>query len=118
MKDAIPHKWESLIRDTPIPLLTRWKVEGEHMLLARVLLEKGCVVPLHQHESEQMAVVISGRVRWTVGPQGDQREIEMGAGEVLQLPSWVWHGVAALEDTMIIDILSPPGPMGVDAHKS
>ncbi len=72
------------------------------------------MVAVHEHESEQMAVVVSGRVRWTIGE--DRIEVEMGGGEVLQLPSWVWHGVTALEDTIFFDILSPPGPRGIDAN--
>ncbi|MEZ0326565.1 MAG: cupin domain-containing protein [Fimbriimonas sp.] len=116
MKDAIPHQWDTVPLDNPIPLLTRWKVQGDQMLLARVRLEKDCVVALHQHESEQMAVVLSGHVRWTVGAEGEpnRREFEMKGGEVLQLPSNVWHGLTALEDTIIVDILSPAAPMGVD----
>jgi quercetin dioxygenase-like cupin family protein len=119
MPDAIAHRWESVPADQPIPLLTRQKIEGERMLLARVHLAQGCVVALHQHPSEQMAVVVSGRVRWTVGAEGDpdRRQIEMGAGEVLQLPGGVWHGLTALEDSQIIDILSPVGAMGVDSQK-
>jgi quercetin dioxygenase-like cupin family protein len=40
----------------------------------------------------------------------------MRGGEVLQIPGNVWHGVSALEDTYIIDILSPPAAMGVDSQ--
>lgn len=112
---AIPHAWSSVASDQPIPLLGRQLISGEEMLLARVELAAGCHVAVHQHQSEQMAVVISGRVRWTLGePGGEQTTYEMGGGEVMQLPAWSWHGVDALEDTLIIDILSPPGAMGVD----
>lgn len=114
--EAHLHRWEDIEPDNPIDKLTRWKVEGEQMLLAKVHLAKGCHVALHQHVSEQMAVVVSGHVRWTIGPAGgaDQQQLEMKGGEVLHLPANVWHGVNALEDTEIIDILSPPGAMGVD----
>jgi quercetin dioxygenase-like cupin family protein len=110
--EAQPYRWDDVATDNPIPLLFRRRIEGEQMLLARVHLEKGCVVPQHRHVSEQFAVVLSGHVRWTV----DGNEIDMRGGEVLLLPSNVEHGLITLEDTEIIDILSPPGPMGVDAH--
>lgn len=86
------------------------------MLAACVELKQGCVVAVHSHPSEQIAIVVSGRVRWTIGSQSEQ--VEMSGGEVLVLPSNVLHGVEALEDTLIFDILSPPGAMGVDSQNS
>ena len=113
---ATPFRWDEITEDNPIPLLGRRMITGEQMLVARVHLTKGCDVHLHSHVSEQMAVVISGRVRWTLGAEGspDRREVETSGGEVMWLPSNVPHAVIALEDTEIIDILSPPGKMGID----
>lgn len=85
---------------------------GQQMLAARVHLHEGCTVAVHRHDSEQIAVIVSGRVRWTLGEEGRQQEA--GTGEVVHLPSNFPHGVVALEDTIIIDFLSPPGPMGID----
>lgn len=88
------------------------------MLAAMVRLEAGCKVALHHHLSEQIAYVISGRVRWGIGDLGssDRREFEMVGGDVLRLPSHLPHEVEALEETTILDILAPPGPMGVDSQ--
>jgi quercetin dioxygenase-like cupin family protein len=114
MKDTAPVAWLSLDQDQPIEKLTRWKITGEHILGARVFLEKGCVVPVHSHPSEQLAIMISGHGRWTFG---DGRIVEQLPGEVLMLPGGFEHGIEALEDTLIIDILSPPGAMGVDRQE-
>ena len=113
---ATPFRWEEISEDNPIPLLGRKMITGEQMLVAKVHLTKGCDVQTHSHVSEQMAVVLSGHVRWTVGAEGspERRVVEMRSGEVMWLPSNVPHAVVALEDTDIIDILSPPGKMGVD----
>ena len=104
--------------DNPVPHLFRKKVSGERILLAHVRLEKGCHVALHQHENEQVAYVVQGRVKWTLGAPDspDRRELVVEGGMVLHLPSNFPHGVDALEDTLIIDLLSPPGAMGVDAQ--
>jgi len=59
---------------------------------------------------------VSGRALWTIGEGDAAYEREVGGGEVLVLPSNVKHALRVLEDTEIIDILSPPGPMGVDAQ--
>ena len=89
-------------------------------MVAKVCLAKGCVVQLHQHESEQISVMVAGKARWTVGHAGSEemRELMMTAGEVLVLPSFTPHGLEVLEDAEYIDILSPIGPMGVDSQKS
>ena len=113
---ATPYRWAEVAEDNPIPLLGRRMVTGDKMLVAKVNLTKGCDVHTHHHVSEQMAVILSGHVRFTIGEEGspERREIEMRGGEVMCLPSNVPHAVFALEDTEIIDILSPPGKMGVD----
>jgi len=112
--DATAFRWSDVDQDNPIDNLHRRRIMGERMLVANINLTKGCHVNPHQHESEQIAIVISGHVRWTIGAEGAQRQVEMRGGEVMVLPSNVPHGIDALEDTHIIDVLSPPGAMGVD----
>lgn len=113
------HTWEDLPEDNPIALLKRRKIEGDNMLVARVELQKGCVVAVHSHESEQMAIVVAGKVRWTLGHEGaaSHRIVDVQAGQVVQLPGNFPHGVEALEDSLIYDILSPVGAMGIDSQK-
>lgn len=114
--DATAFRWPEIDEDHPIEFLYRRMIKGEKMLVARVRLEKGCKVATHFHDSEQIAIVLSGRVRWGLGAEGspERRELEMKGGEVMLLPSNVPHSVDALEDTEIIDVLSPVGLMGVD----
>lgn len=71
---------------------------------------------MHSHVSEQIAFIVSGKVRWLLGEPGSDtyRELEAGPGTVVELPSEFPHGVLALVDAVIIDVLSPPGEMGVD----
>lgn len=108
--------WDTVAADQPVPLLTRRKIEGANMLCAMINLGKGCVVAVHHHESEQIAYVISGRALWTLGPEREQ--VEVTGGHVVRLPSHFPHGVEALEDTVILDVLSPVGAMGVDNQKA
>jgi quercetin dioxygenase-like cupin family protein len=117
MMDATVYRWSEVEEEKPIALLTRRKVTGDQMLLAKIHLAKGCKVDLHSHESEQMGVVLSGHLRWTLG--GDSpRTVDIRGGETIHLPANVPHGVEALEDSDVIDVLSPVGPMGVDSQKS
>jgi len=84
------------------------------MLVARVRLAAGCHVAPHRHDSEQIAIVLSGHVRWLMGEE--RRPVEMRGGEVMVLLTNVVHGLDVLEDAEIVDVLSPIGPMGVDSQ--
>lgn len=98
--------------DQPIAKLDRWRVEGEQMLVAKVVLHPGCEVTVHQHVSEQMAIILSGKVKWILGDE--RREEIVEGGTIVHLPSNYPHGVVAIEETHIVDVLSPVGAMGVD----
>ncbi len=110
--DATTYRWDEIAEDNPIALLTRRTLYGEKMMVARVRLEKGCHVAPHHHDSEQIAIVMSGSCVWLMGEE--RTPVPMKGGEVMVLPSNVVHGLDVLEDTEIIDVLSPIGPMGVD----
>jgi quercetin dioxygenase-like cupin family protein len=115
--DARPQRWDDMPFDTPLDNLERRRVVGEHAMLSHVTLHAGCVVPSHAHDNEQFACVVSGRVRFGVGAEGgpDHREHEMATGEVLYLPANVPHSVVALEESVVIDVFSPPSEKtGVD----
>jgi quercetin dioxygenase-like cupin family protein len=94
-------------KETLNPLLDRRMITGERTMLAHIYLKKGCVVPKHQHDNEQLTYVLEGRLRFWIGD--DQKEVvEIGAGEVLVIPSWVWHKAEAMEDTLDVDVFCPP----------
>lgn len=116
--DATKHNWADIAEDNPISLLTRKIAKGEKMLVAEVRLYKGCHVATHHHESEQIAIMLSGKVVWGIGAEGspERRQVPMSGGEVMILPSHVPHSVDVLEDSVIMDVLSPIGPMGVDSQ--
>ena len=79
-------------------------------------LRRGCSVATHHHENEQIAYVVSGKIRFVIGPEdsAESREITVEGGEVMHLPSNVPHSAVALEDSLVLDLFSPPGEMGVD----
>lgn len=98
------------------PLIDRQFVYGERAMLARVLLRKGAVVPEHSHENEQITYILEGALRFTMG---DGQIITVGAGQVLVIPSHMPHQAEALEDTVDLDIFTPPRAdwiAGTDAY--
>ena len=79
-------------------------LDGEKMMLVEVHFEPGAVGNVHSHPHEQATRVISGRVRFTL----DGQEKVVAAGEYLLIPSQTRHGAEALEESLLLDIFSPP----------
>ena len=63
-------RWHEEPVDQLQPLIGRQMIHTETMTLARIILGKGAVVPSHQHENEQIATVLEGRLRFVVGGRG------------------------------------------------
>jgi quercetin dioxygenase-like cupin family protein len=101
------YRWEDMPKERVNPAFDRRLVTGERIMLAHVYLKKGCIVPRHQHENEQITYVVEGALHFWIG-EDESEEIVVGAGEVLHLPSGVWHKAKALEDTLDVDVFSPP----------
>lgn len=81
------------------------RVEGDRITLALVELAPDAVVPGHQHEAEQLGMVIEGLVHFTLG---DERRT-LGPGGTWRIPSNVPHQVTAGPDgATVIDVFSPP----------
>jgi quercetin dioxygenase-like cupin family protein len=96
--------WNSVELEDLNPLLQRQMVWGQGVMLARVLLRKGCIVPLHSHLNEQLTYILEGALKFLI----DGREIVVHAGEVLTIPAHMPHQAEALADTVDLDIFHPP----------
>ena len=101
------YRWDDMPKEQVNAGLSRRLVTGDRMMLAHVYLTKGCIVPRHQHENEQITYVVTGALHFWIG-EDESEQITIRAGEVLHLPSMVWHKAEALEDTLDVDIFSPP----------
>ena len=116
-RSARVHRWSELPPDRPMERLTRRRVVGMNAMLSRLELERGFELGVHSHDNEQIAVVVSGRVRFMLG---DGEQVELVGGEVLHLPPGVPHGAFAVEDSVILDVFSPTsegtGVDEADAH--
>ncbi len=97
-------RWNEVVTENLNPLLERQFLSTAGLTLARFRLRKGVVVPAHSHPSEQLAYVVEGALKFTI----EGREIVVRAGEVLCIPPNVPHAAEALEDTLDLDVFSPP----------
>jgi quercetin dioxygenase-like cupin family protein len=96
--------WSSVPLEDLNPLLQRQFVVGQEIMLARVLLRKGCIVPEHSHHNEQLTYILEGALKFWI----DGKEIIVHAGETLCIPSNMPHKAEAIEDTVDLDVFSPP----------
>src|SRR5205814_8329084 len=96
--------WNSVEVEALNPLLGRHFVVGQNIMLARVLLRKGCIVPEHSHPNEQITFIAEGALKFWI----DGKEIIVGAGEVLTIPPNMPHQAEAMEDTVDFDVFNPP----------
>lgn len=96
--------WDSIPVESLNPLLGLHFVVGQNVMLARVLLKKGSIVPEHSHPNEQITFILEGALKFFI----DGREIVVNAGEVLTIPPNMPHRVEAVEDTVDFDIFNPP----------
>ena len=100
------HRWDEIALEKVTEMLSRKIVSGEREMLVQVYVKRGCLIPVHAHESEQMTYVLQGALKFLVNGE----EITVREGEVLHIPSQVEHHVEALEDTFVLDIFSPLRP--------
>jgi quercetin dioxygenase-like cupin family protein len=107
---------------TPVEMLPgivrRTLNEGARAMLCELQLAKDSHVPSHTHPHEQIGYLVSGRFRFRMGDEWQ----ELGPGDSWCVPGDLEHEVEVLEDSIALDIFSPPraeyrdpGPLGVRA---
>ena len=96
--------WRTVELEDLNPLLQRQFVVGYDVMVARIMMKKGCVVPMHSHHNEQVSYVLEGALKFWI----DGKVIVVRAGEVLTIPPHMPHQVEALEDAVTLDIFNPP----------
>ncbi len=101
------YRWDDMPKENVAEKLDRRLITGERMMLAHVYLKKGAIVPRHAHENEQLTYILEGALRFWIG-EDETETLDVRAGEVLHIPSNVPHKAEALEDTLDVDIFSPP----------
>jgi quercetin dioxygenase-like cupin family protein len=90
-----------------VPGARFFAVALRHAMLTYFEVEAGAEFPEHEHESEQITLVLSGRLRFRIADD----EILVGPGEVIALPGHVRHAVSSLDEPVrAVDAWSPVRP--------
>jgi quercetin dioxygenase-like cupin family protein len=98
------YNWNRLDEEALSPLVGRKMIHGQTMTVAHIRLGKGAVVPMHSHPNEQVTMVQSGALRFVIS--GEEQILR--AGDALVIPPEAPHRVEALEDSLAVDLFSPP----------
>jgi quercetin dioxygenase-like cupin family protein len=98
------YEWDRIKKEQMNPLFARQVIHGRTMTVARLDMRKGCAVPEHSHHNEQISMIERGSLRFVLG--GVEKIVK--AGEVLQIPPDLPHSAEALEDSVAVDLFSPP----------
>jgi quercetin dioxygenase-like cupin family protein len=104
---ATLYRWDDLPREELKAGVHRRLVSTDRMMIAHVYLDAGAVVPRHEHENEQLTYILEGTLRFWLGDD-EAQVVDVRAGEILHIPSWVPHRAEALEATLDVDIFCPP----------
>ncbi len=96
--------WKDVEREQLNPLIEREMVHGQQIMVARVFIKKDGHVPLHHHHNEQLTYILEGALKFAI----NGKEIVVRAGEVLCIPANMPHEAWALEDTLDLDVFTPP----------
>jgi quercetin dioxygenase-like cupin family protein len=104
---ATRYRWDDLPKEALKPDLHRRLISTERVMLAHVYLDPGCIVPKHSHENEQLSYILEGTLRFWLG-EDESELVDVAAGEVLHIPSYLPHKAEALESTLDVDIFCPP----------
>lgn len=98
------YNWNQVPEIELAPGLTRQMIHTPYVTMLRVTFKKGVSSAVHHHVHEQVTTVTSGAMRFEV----DGEKVFLNSGDIIRLPSNVPHGAEALEDSILIDVFTPP----------
>ena len=77
---------------------------GETITVARITFAAESSLPGHRHINEQFTIVLEGALEF-FDEAGNKTLVQ--AGEIMHLPSNIWHRAKSVSETTVIDIFSP-----------
>jgi quercetin dioxygenase-like cupin family protein len=90
--------WRDVPVEDVLAGVTRQTVRGKDCTLVRYTYQPGSVFPAHAHPEEQLTVVHSGRIEFTVGAE----TLVLGAGMLAVIPGSTPLGARVLGDEPVV----------------
>ena len=105
--------WDSVPVEYPFEGIARQTLNGEKQTLVRYVYQPGSVFPIHRHPEEQITVVLSGSIDFSVAGS----PVTLSAGEAAIIPAHVPHG-AVVTGSEIVETLNTMAPPRTSAPLS
>lgn len=86
------------------PGMKRRLISGDNLMLVKMEIDPGTLIPSHSHPHEQISYVSEGEAEFTIGDE--VRTLK--AGDVCLIPGNVPHSVKVLRKLSVLDCFSPP----------
>ena len=90
------------------PLQVKPLIAGDAMTLLEIHYAAGSGTAPHAHDHESVIYVVRGRIKTQIGGETHV----LAAGDACRHPANETHAVEALEDTVVVEIKSPPPHLG------
>jgi quercetin dioxygenase-like cupin family protein len=91
-------RWTDIESTEVYPGIFRQAITSAESTLVRYTYHPGCVFPVHQHPEEQVTVVHSGEIEFTVAG----RPLIVRAREVAVIPGGVPHGARVTAGEIVV----------------
>jgi len=103
-ENALVTDWTKVPVEQVAEGIKRQMVVGENVMVCRFTFDPFVVTDVHSHPHEQITLVVSGKVRFTI----DGLIVIAAPGDVMHFPPNNHHGATMLdEEVVLIDIFSP-----------
>lgn len=76
---------------------------GAHTMICEFVIDKGAVIPMHDHPNEQTGYLVSGRLEFAI----EDEVMVAEPGTAWNLAAGLSHGARALETCLVVEVFSP-----------
>ena len=90
--------WQDIPADETLPGIVRQSVSGESFTVVRNTYQPGSVFPEHSHPEEQLTIVHSGEIEFTVGGE----TVLLKEGMLAVIPPGAPHGARVIGDIAVV----------------
>lgn len=90
--------WDKVECNEVFPGVLRQAIVAGDSTVVRYTYHPGCIFPVHQHPEEQVTVVHSGEIEFTVAGE----RVTLRAGQVAIIPGGVPHGARVSASEVVV----------------
>ena len=100
-----PIDWSGIPVERPLDGVARQTLHSASQTLVRYVYQPGSVFPVHQHPEEQITIILSGTIDFTV----DGAPVTLSTGECALIPANTPHG-AKVTGSEVVETLNTMSP--------